>query len=142
MTPEQVEMVQSSWDKVKPIQDTAADLFYGKLFELDPDLRPIFPEDMTEQKKKLMQMISTAVSGLSRLEEIIPAVQALGRRHVNYKVTPAMYDTVGAALLDTLEKGLGDAWTEPLKEAWVLTYTTLAKTMIDAAEEVTPAPGS
>lgn len=140
MTPEQVEMVQSSWDKVKPIQDTAADLFYGKLFELDPELRPIFPEDMTEQKKKLMQMISTAVAGLSKLDEIVPAVQALGRRHVNYKVTPAMYDTVGAALLDTLEKGLGDAWTEPLKEAWVLTYTTLAKTMIDAAEEV--APGS
>lgn len=140
MTPEQVTMVQESWEKVVPIQDTAADLFYGKLFELDPSLRPLFPENMSEQKRKLMLMITTAVRGLNDLAAIVPAVQAMGRRHKNYKVTAPMYDTVGAALLDTLEKGLGDGWSEELKEAWVLVYTTLAKTMIDAAdEEATPA---
>lgn len=135
MTPEQVDLVQSSWEKVVPIADTAADLFYTKLFELDASLRPIFPEDMTEQKKKLMQMITTAVRGLKDLDALVPAVQALGRRHVGYKVTAPMYDTVGAALLDTLEKGLGDAWDDEYKEAWTLTYGTLAKVMIDAAEE-------
>ena len=135
MTPEQVARVQETWEKVVPIQDTAANLFYGKLFELDPQLRPLFPEDMTEQKKKLMVMITTAVRGLTKLDQILPAVQDLGRRHVGYQVTPAMYDTVGAALLDTLEKGLGEDWDEPTKEAWTLTYTPLAKVMIDAAEE-------
>lgn len=135
MTPEQVEMVQASWEKVVPIQETAADLFYGKLFELDPSLKELFPEEMSQQKRKLMLMITTAVRGLHDLPSIVPAVQASGKRHKNYKVTPQMYDTVGAALLDTLEKGLGDAWNPELKEAWVLVYTTLAKTMIAAADE-------
>lgn len=135
MTPQQVARVQETWEMVVPIQDTAADLFYGKLFEIDSSLRPLFPEDMAEQKKKLMTMITTAVRGLTKLDQIVPAVQALGRRHNDYKVTPAMYDAVGAALLDTLEKGLGDQWDEPTKEAWTLTYGTLAKVMIDAAEE-------
>ncbi|MEO0476461.1 MAG: globin family protein [Planctomycetota bacterium] len=135
MTPEQVDMVQESWEKCVPIADTAAELFYGKLFELDPTLRPLFPEDMSDQKKKLMQMITTAVRGLKDLEALVPAVQALGKRHVGYKVTAPMYDTVGAALLDTLEKGLGEAWNDDLKEAWTLTYGTLAKVMIDASEE-------
>lgn len=134
MTPEQVTMVQESWEKCVPIADTAADLFYGKLFELDPELRSLFPEEMADQKKKLMQMITTAVRGLNDLDALVPAVQALGKRHVGYKVTAPMYDTVGAALLDTLEKGLGEAWNEELKEAWTLTYGTLAKVMIDASE--------
>ncbi|MEM1212166.1 MAG: globin family protein [Planctomycetota bacterium] len=139
MTPEQVEMVQSSWEKVVPIKDVASDLFYGKLFELDPSLRELFPEEMSQQKQKLMTMITTAVRGLTKLDEIVPAVQALGRRHNNYRVTAPMYDTVGAALLDTLEKGLGDAWNDELKEAWTLVYTTLATVMIAAAEEETAA---
>ncbi|MEM6550791.1 MAG: globin family protein [Planctomycetota bacterium] len=137
MTPEQVEMVQSSWAKVVPIKDVAADLFYGKLFELDPSLRELFPDEMSEQKQKLMTMINTAVGGLTNLDAIVSAVQDLGRRHVGYRVTTPMYDTVGAALLDTLEKGLGDAWTDELKEAWTLVYTTLATVMIAAAEEET-----
>ena len=91
---------------------------------------------MTEQKKKLMTMITVAVNGLTALDKIIPAVQELGRRHVDYNVTNAMYDTVGAALLDTLEKGLGEAWNEEVAEAWTVTYTTLAQVMIDAADEV------
>lgn len=135
MTPEQIEMVQSSWAKVVPIKETAAEMFYGKLFELDPSLRPLFPAEMSDQGKKLMQMITVAVNGLTNLEAIVPAVQDLGRRHVAYKVTPPMYDTVGAALLWTLEAGLGDAWNDELKEAWTQTYTTLAGVMIEAAEE-------
>jgi len=135
MTPEQIELVQTTWSKVVPIAPQAAEMFYGKLFELDPELRPLFPEKMDEQGKKLMQMIGAAVSSLHNLGAVVPAVQDLGRRHAGYKVTAPMYDTVAAALLDTLEKGLGDDWTPEAKEAWTLTYTTLAKTMIDAADE-------
>jgi hemoglobin-like flavoprotein len=135
VTPKQIQLVQSTWAMVVPIVDTAADLFYGNLFEMDPSLRSIFPQDMTEQKKKLMAMLGTAVNGLTKLETIVPAVQASGVRHIGYKVTAPMYDTVGAALLKTLEQGLGDAWNDDVKEAWTVTYTTLASVMIGAADE-------
>mmetsp|Transcript_8108 Transcript_8108/g.17556 ORF Transcript_8108/g.17556 Transcript_8108/m.17556 type:complete len:586 (+) Transcript_8108:157-1914(+) len=139
LTPEQVALVQSSWAKVVSIADAAADLFYEKLFELDPDLRPLFPDDMCEQKEKLMKMISLAVEGLDDLGGLVPKVEDLGRRHAKlYLVTPQMYRTVGAALLDTLEKGLGDGWDEEHKEAWTLVYGVLSKTMIDAAEAENP----
>ncbi len=95
----QISLVQASWEQCVPIADTAADLFYTQLFTLDPDLRTLFPEDMAEQKSKLMTMITTAVRALNDLEAIVPAVQALGKRHKGYRVTPEMYDTVGAALL-------------------------------------------
>lgn len=133
MTPEQIELVTSSWEKVKPISGKAAELFYGKLFELDPGLESLFKGDMVEQGKKLMKMINTAVNGLQNLEAIVPAVQDLGRRHVGYGVEDAHYDTVGAALLWTLEQGLGDAFTEDVKQAWTDTYVLLATTMKDAA---------
>ena len=132
---EQAGLVQNSWEKVVPIADVAADLFYGKLFELDPDLRPLFPEDMGDQKLKLMKMIGAAVAGLSDLGALVPAVQNLGRRHKTYGVTAPMFDTVGAALLDTLEKGLGESWDSEHKDAWAAVYGVLAKTMIDAAAD-------
>jgi len=136
LTPEQLVLVQSSWEKVVPIAGGAADLFYNKLFELDPELRPLFPDELADQKKKLMEMIAYAVEGLTNLEELVPAVQDLGRKHATYfKITPPMYDTVGAALLDTLEKGLGDGWDEAHKEAWTLVYGVLSQTMIGAGEE-------
>ncbi|KAL7470871.1 hypothetical protein ACHAXS_011159 [Conticribra weissflogii] len=132
----QAKLVQSSWEKVVPIADTAADLFYGKLFELDPSLRPLFPDDMKDQKSKLMKLLGFAVKGLDDLEELIPSVKKLGMRHAKYyKVTIPMYDTVGAALLDTLEKGLGDSWDEEHKEAWAAVYGVLSKIMIEAGEE-------
>ncbi len=81
MTPAQIELVQDSFRKVLPIKDTAGELFYGRLFTIDPDLRPLFPEDIKPQIQKLMSMIATAVGGLNRLETIVPAVQDLGRRH-------------------------------------------------------------
>ena len=136
MTPEQIELVQSSWENVKPISDQAAELFYGRLFELDPEVRALFKGDMREQGRKLMTMITLAVSGLSRLDEIVPAVQELGRRHVGYGVADAHYDTVGAALLWTLEQGLGDAFTADTRAAWSETYGLLATTMKAAAADV------
>ena len=135
MTPETIDLVKTSWDKVKPISETAAELFYGKLFEIDPSLKSMFPSDMTEQGRKLMAMINTAVNALDKLESIVPAVQDLGKRHVDYGVTDAMYDTVAEALIWTLGQGLGEDFTDDVKAAWVETYTILATTMKDAAKE-------
>lgn len=136
MTPEQVAMVQESFKKVVPIASTAADLFYGRLFEIAPEVRPLFPDDLASQKKKLIGMLATAVANLHQVEKIIPAVEDLGRRHVAYGVTAKQYEPVGAALLWTLEKGLGDAFTPPVKAAWTETYMTLAGVMRGAAEGV------
>jgi len=136
MTPETIDLVKTSWDKVKPISETAAELFYGKLFEIDPSLKSMFPSDMTEQGRKLMAMINTAVNALDKLESIVPAVQDLGKRHVDYGVTDAMYDSVGEALIWTLGQGLGEEFTDDVKAAWLETYTILATTMKDASKEV------
>jgi hemoglobin-like flavoprotein len=133
MTPKQIELVQGSWREVLPIADIAAELFYGRLFVLDPSLKPLFKGDMSAQGRKLMSMISTAVNGLTRLESIVPAVQDLGRRHVKYGVKDAHYDTVAAALVWTLGQGLGEQFTPEVKDAWVAAYGVLAKTMKDAA---------
>ena len=138
MTPEQVELIKTSWAKVLPISDTAAEIFYGKLFELDPELKPLFKGDMKEQGRKLMAMINTAVNGLDDLEAIVPAVQDLGKRHVSYGVKEKDYATVGTALISTLEIGLEDFFTDDVKDAWISVYTVLSTTMKDAAatEEV------
>ena len=133
MTPEQIALVQASFAQVVPIADTAAALFYRRLFELDPALRLLFPSDLTEQGRKLMTMLRVVVTGLSRLETIRPAVEALGRRHVAYGVTEAHYATVGAALLWTLAQGLGEAFTAETAAAWGAAYTLLAETMQAAA---------
>ncbi len=134
MTPKQKTLVQVSFAKVAPIAEQAAELFYRRLFTLDPALKPLFKGDMQEQGRKLMRMIGTAVNGLDRLEALVPAVQDLGRRHVGYGVRPAHYDTVGAALLWTLEQGLGADFTPEVKTAWATVYGILAQTMKDAAD--------
>ena len=136
MNSEQVKLVKESFAKVLPIADTAADLFYARLFELDPSLRHMFPADLAEQKHKLMMTLKFAVNSLSRLDELVPAVQALGRRHAGYGVKNEHYHTVGAALLWTLEQGLGEAFTPEVKAAWVAVYTILANTMREAAAEM------
>ena len=133
MTPEKIALVRSSWQQVLPIKDTAAALFYGQLFELDPSLRSMFKGDMVEQGRKLMAIINTAVNSLDNLGQILGAVEDMGRRHVAYGVTEAHYDTVGSALIWTLAKGLGEQFTPPVKDAWVETYTTLATAMKQAA---------
>lgn len=132
MTPEKIALVQDSFAKVAPIAETAADIFYDRLFEIAPEVRSLFPEVMTDQKKKLMQMLATAVNGLKDLDAIVPAVQSLGARHAAYAVKEEHYDSVGAALLFTLGKGLGDDFTPEVKEAWTETYGVLASVMIDA----------
>lgn len=131
-----IELVQGTFKQVVPIADTAAEIFYNKLFELDPQLKPLFKGDMKAQGAKLMSMIGTAVNGLNNLDAIVPAVQNLGRGHVVYGVKDSHYDTVGSALLFTLDKGLGEAFTAEVKEAWTEVYTLLATTMKDAAKGV------
>ena len=129
MTKMQKQLVQRTFSQVMPIADTAAKLFYGRLFELDPSLRSLFKSDMNEQGRKLMQMIGMAVNGLDNLDTLLPAVRDLGRRHVGYGVLDAHYETVGEALLWTLGQGLGDKFTPEVEEAWVETYATLAEVM-------------
>lgn len=133
MTNETKHLVQTSFEKVVPIADTAAALFYGKLFELDPSLKPLFHGDMKEQGRKLMNMIGLAVKGLNDLDKLVPAVEHLGRSHAGYGVQEYHYDTVAAALLWTLEKGLGEDFTPAVKAAWTEAYMLLATTMKNAA---------
>ena len=128
-------LVQESFAAVVPIADDAAALFYRRLFELDPSLERMFKGDMTEQRRKLMQMLTAAVKGLDRLDQLVPVVEDLGRRHAGYGVADKHYDTVGAALLWTLEKGLGSAFTPEVKDAWIAVYGLLAGTMKNAAKE-------
>jgi hemoglobin-like flavoprotein len=136
VTTRQVELVQASFESVVPIADVAADLFYDRLFEIDPSLRPLFSTDLSDQKKKLMHMLTVAVRGLTRLDQVIPAVEALGARHVNYGVRDEHYATVGAALLWTLGQGLGEAFTPEVEAAWTAVYTVLAETAIAGANAV------
>jgi hemoglobin-like flavoprotein len=133
VTPERIRTVQSTWVKVLPIKDAAAQLFYERLFEMDPSLRALFPSDLCQQGEKLMQVIDAAVNGLSHLERIIAAIQELGRRHADYGVKDHHYGTVGAALLWTLSKSLGAEFTAEAKDAWATVYGVLAATMREAA---------
>ena len=129
MTNEQIKLVQDSFQQVAPIAETAAQLFYARLFELDPKLELLFKGNLTEQGHKLMQMLGLAVASLDRLEELLPVVQSLGARHVSYGVRDKDYDTVGKALIWTLRKGLGEAFTPEVEAAWSNVYATLASAM-------------
>ncbi|MGY0218334.1 globin family protein [Endozoicomonadaceae bacterium StTr2] len=135
LTEKQIQLVTESWQSVVPIADTAGKLFYGRLFELDPSLRPMFKGDITSQGKKLMQVLGVAVNALNNLDNIIPALEDMAQRHVAYGVKEEHYETVGQALLWTLQQGLGDACTEEVIEAWTAVYTLIANTMMEAAAE-------
>jgi len=140
MTPTQVQLIRSSWAAVEPIADDAATIFYGRLFELDPSLTHLFSHtDMPKQRKVLMQTLAVVVKSIDRIEQLVPAVEALGRRHAGYGVQTEHYATVGAALIWTLERGLGDAFTTDVREAWEAAYGTLASVMIAASHEETEA---
>jgi len=134
MTPRQVELVQDSFRQVMPIAPQAADLFYARLFELAPEVRPLFKGDMKEQGRKLMAMLATVVNGLTRLDLLMPAAQELAQRHIAYGAEAAHYPVVGAALLDTLAKGLGDDFTPEVREAWATAYGTLSGVMVEAQQ--------
>lgn len=129
-------LVQESFAAVAPIADDAAVIFYERLFELDPSLKPMFRGNMAEQRRKLMQMLTAAVKGLDRLEQLVPVVEDLGRRHAGYGVEDSHYDAVGSALLWTLEQCLGAQFRPDVRQAWVAVYGLLAGTMKNAAKEV------
>ena len=133
MDSKQISLVQDTFKMVVPIQETAADLFYNRLFEIAPSTREMFKGDMKEQGKKLMATIGIAVTSLTNLEAIVPTVQALGVKHLGYGVEDWHYDKVGEALLWTLGQGLGDTFTKEVEAAWTETYVTLATVMKDAA---------
>src|SRR5688500_13947939 len=135
MSPEQKNLVKTTWAMVVPIADTAAGLFYDRLFAIDTSTRSMFSAtNMAEQHKKLMQALAFVINGLERTEQLVPTIQSLGRNHVRYGVTDAHYDSVGSALLWTLEQGLKEAWTPSVKDAWVAAYTLVAGVMKDAAK--------
>ncbi len=134
-----IQLVQDSWKKVIPIADQAMVIFYDKLFEINPEAKSLFPTDasaMGGQRNKLRDMLVAAVNGLSKLDQLVPVLQNLGKRHVSYGVEASHYNDVGAALIGTLEAGLGDEFTPEIKEAWVEVYGVMSSTMIAAADEV------
>jgi hemoglobin-like flavoprotein len=133
MTPDQVKSVQASFAKVAPIADTAAGIFYSRLFEIAPEVKPLSRGDMTEQGRKLMRTLTVVVNGLGNLEAILPAASALAKNHVTYGVKASHYAPVGAALLWTLERGLGLDWTPEVQNAWSAAYATLSSFMINEA---------
>ena len=143
MKSETKQLIQSSWEKIVPIADTAATLFYERLFDIDPEMRQYFSStDMESQRKKLLQALAMVVNALNDLESILPQVESLGRRHVDYGVEDRHYDTVGAALIWTLEKGLGAEWNSEVRDAWTQAYSLVADVMKGAAAEVEPTNSS
>ena len=147
MTPEQKRLVRDTWKQLAPVADAAAAMFYHRLFEIDPSTRELFrATNMVVQRKKLLQTLAFAIGGLDNLDALVAKVEDLGRRHAGYGVTDAHYDSVGAALLWTLEQGLGQAWTPPVAAAWAEVYRLLSGTMRNATaraqglQSVWPAP--
>jgi hemoglobin-like flavoprotein len=139
LTSTQTALVQESFALIAPIGEEVAALFYQRLFEIDPLLRRLFDEDMVPQRRKLAQMLTAAVTGLDRPDQLVPAVRDLGRRHVAYGVQDEHYDTVGIALLWSLRRVLGKAFTPEVEEAWAAVYRVLATTMRTAMREGAPA---
>jgi hemoglobin-like flavoprotein len=133
MTPEQVRLVQQSFGQVVPIADKAAEIFYARLFEIAPAVKPLFHGDMAEQRRKLVAALAAVVSGLSDLPSVLPAASALAKRHVGYGARPEHYSVVGEALLWTLARGLGAQWNHQVADAWTAAYATLSGYMIAEA---------
>lgn len=133
MTPDQIQLVQSSFSKVAPIAEDAAAIFYGRLFEVSPELKPLFKGDLFKQGRKLMTTLGVVVNGLKNLDAVLPVARELAIRHVDYGVKAEDYQPVGEALVWALEKGLGDAFTEKTKQAWIAAYGALSTVMIEAA---------
>jgi nitric oxide dioxygenase len=132
MTPDQIRLVRESFAKVVPIHTAAAAIFYDRLFQVAPEIRSLFPTDLTPQGAKLMAALGMVAAGLERLESIIPQVHELGRRHADYGVRDAHYDLIGQTLIWTLDKVLGAAFTPETREAWIEAYGMLAEAMIAA----------
>lgn len=139
MSPEQKALVKDTWQKVMPIADTAASLFYNRLFEIDPTTKTLFvATNLAEQRRKLTHALTAVVQGLDHLDALVPMLADLGRRHAQYGVKDSHYDSVGASLLWTLERGLGSAWTPEVRLAWSSAYTLLADVMRKAGIDDSP----
>ena len=136
MTPGQVKLIQDSFANLAPIAEKVADLFHQRLFAIAPELRPLFPDDLSRQKKMMMQIMATGVKNIQQLQIIIPAVQELGRRHADYGATEKQYESVAAAMLWAIEQGLGATCTPSVIEAWTAFYCTIADVMQKAAAEL------
>jgi hemoglobin-like flavoprotein len=135
MNPQTIVLVQKSFKVVASIADEVGPMFYTRLFDIRPELRPLFADNVEPQARKLVQMLAMVVNGLHRLDALTPAIEDLARRHVDYGVVAEHYPAVGDALIWTLEKGLGEAFTPPVRHAWVTTYATLSRAMIAATRE-------
>jgi len=135
MDAQQIKLVKTSFAKDVPIAGTAAVLFYGRLFKLDPELEPLFKSNLSEQRVKFMKMLGMAVNGLDNLEALLLLVRSIGVRHASYGVKDRHYDTFGAALLWTLEQGLREEFTLELRDAWEHAYGILAETMKNAGKD-------
>lgn len=135
MNPEKIFLIKKTWSFVITNSAQSGELFYQKLFELDPKLKPLFKGDMKEQARKLISMVTVIVTKLNKLDEILPEIQGLARRHSKYGVNTKQFAVVGQALLWTLEKGLGDKWTKEVNEAWTEVYTILSDAMIKVMNE-------
>jgi hemoglobin-like flavoprotein len=135
MTPEQNDLIRKTWQRVEAIGDPAAELFYERLFEADPTIRALFVRtDMVAQRRKLLQALGLVVGSLDRLDSLVPVLEELGRRHVAYGVRKGHYTLVGAALLWTFDRGLGDDWTRDAEEAWAQAYALVSGIMAAAGE--------
>lgn len=135
LSPSEIRLVQDTFAAVEPIADDAAALFYGRLFEIDPSTKPLFKGDMTEQGRKLMAVLKTAVASLEKLDKLVPAVKVMGQRHHAYGIQPNHYESVANALLWTLQQGLQDTYTPAVEAAWAKTYGILADVMQQGAQE-------
>lgn len=135
LTDAQITLVQESFARVEPIAEPVAQVFYGRLFDLDPSLREMFPEEMSEQRKKLITTLKIVVAGLSVVEKIMPALESLGRRHISYDVEEVHYEVVAQALIWTLQQAIDEEFTDEVRDAWLATYHLMAKIMMEAAED-------
>jgi nitric oxide dioxygenase len=142
MTPRQISLVQASFAPLAPQAEAVARAFYERLFQLDPSLRSMFPADLGAQRTKLMQVLSAAIHGLSDMPSLLPTLSALAERHVRYGARPQHYETVGAALLDTLRAGLGSAFDAEREQAWRAAYGALAGAMQAAASHSVQSPAA
>jgi len=137
MTPRQIDLIRTSWSAVEPISDDAARLFYDRLFESDPAIKRLFAKtDMQAQRGILMQTLTLLVSSLDDFELVVPVLEALGRVHAGYGVRQRHYDTVEAALLWALDRGLGEAFDDETADAWATAYSAVASVMIETAADV------
>jgi nitric oxide dioxygenase len=130
ITTAQIELVQSSFERVLPVADAAGELLYGRIFTLAPEARMLFDDDIRPQARRTMAAVKVAVDGLGRLDDVAPFLVKLGARHVRYGVRPEHFTVVGESLLWTLEQGLGEAFTPSVRDAWVAAWNVIADAML------------